>query len=120
MSGQGGTGAALNADRYRAATRDTIGTLIELNRSKRPNILVAGLAITAESAQAGYLINELLSTGADYVTYFGNSLEEALSGVIRLIRHTSKVTGDRHSESWILVADRDERQIGRASCRERV
>ncbi|TEA08484.1 aminotransferase class III-fold pyridoxal phosphate-dependent enzyme [Mycobacteroides salmoniphilum] len=109
MSGQGGAGAALNADRYRAATRDTISTLIELNRSKRPNILVAGLAITAESAQVGYLINELLSTGSDYVTYFGNSLEEALSGAIRLIRHTSKVKDDRHSESWILVADRDER-----------
>ncbi|MBV0915868.1 aminotransferase class III-fold pyridoxal phosphate-dependent enzyme [Mycobacteroides chelonae] len=109
MSGQGGAETTLNADRYRAATQDTIGTLIELNRSKRPNILVAGLAITAESAQAGYLISELLSTGTDYVTYFGNSLEEALSGAIRLIRHTSKVTGDRHSESWILVADRDER-----------
>ncbi|QCH25501.1 aminotransferase class III-fold pyridoxal phosphate-dependent enzyme [Mycobacteroides salmoniphilum] len=109
MSGQGGAGAALNADRYRAATRDTISTLIELNRSKRPNILVAGLAITAESAQVGYLINELLSTGGDYVTYFGNSLEEALSGAIRLIRHTSKVKDDRDSESWILVADRDER-----------
>lgn len=100
-------------DRYRPATRNTIDTLIELNRSKRPNILIAGLAITVESAQTGYLVNELLSAGnapgTDHVTYYANSLEEALSGAIRLVRHTSKVHRERDPESWILVLDRGDR-----------
>ncbi|MGH3725618.1 MAG: aminotransferase class III-fold pyridoxal phosphate-dependent enzyme [Mycobacterium sp.] len=104
-----GPSAALNSGRYRAATQETIDTLIDLNSSKRPNILVAGLAITAESAQTGYLINDLLPAAAEYVTYYANSLEEALSGAIRLIRHTSKVENGRDPESWILVLDRDER-----------
>ncbi|MUM19851.1 aminotransferase class III-fold pyridoxal phosphate-dependent enzyme [Mycobacterium sp. CBMA271] len=109
MTGQVEPSADLDSGRYRAATQDTIDTLIDLNISKRPNILVAGLAITAESAQTGFLINDLLPAAAEYVTYYANSLEEALSGAIRLIRHTSKVDIGRDPESWILVVDRDER-----------
>ncbi|MGC7322454.1 aminotransferase, partial [Mycobacteroides abscessus subsp. massiliense] len=68
-----------------------------------------GLAITAESAQTGYLISDVLPADAGYVTYYANSLEEALSGAIRLVRHTSKVEAGYDPESWILVVDRDER-----------
>ncbi|ESV65212.1 hypothetical protein L833_2604 [Mycobacteroides abscessus MAB_091912_2446] len=92
----------MDSHRYRAATRDTIDTLIDLNTSKRPNILIAGLAITAESAQTGYLISDVLPADAGYVTYYANSLEEALSGAIRLVRHTSKVEAghDPKAGSW--------------------
>ncbi|KNB64139.1 aminotransferase, partial [Mycobacteroides abscessus] len=109
MTAHVGPSGDLDSRRYRAATRDTIDTLIDLNTSKRPNILVAGLAITAESAQTGYLISDVLPADAGYVTYYANSLEEALSGAIRLVRHTSKVEAGYDPESWILVVDRDER-----------
>lgn len=109
MTAHVGPSGDLDSRRYRAATHDTIDTLIDLNTSKRPNILVAGLAITAESAQTGYLISDVLPADAGYVTYYANSLEEALSGAIRLVRHTSKVEAGYDPESWILVVDRDER-----------
>lgn len=96
-------------DRYRGATEATIGTLVGLNRSKRPNILVSGLAITVESAQVGYLVNELLPGNGDHVTYYANSLEEALSGAIRLVRHTSKLEGSPDPQAWILVFDPSDR-----------
>lgn len=51
----------------------------------------------------------MLPADAGYVTYYANSLEEALSGAIRLVRHTSKVEAGHDPESWILVVDRDER-----------
>lgn len=93
------------SDRYRAATAATIEALIELNRSKRPNILVSGLAITVESAQVGYLMSEICPGEVDYVTYYSNSLEEAFSGALRLARHTSKLGTTEDAHSWVLVYD---------------
>lgn len=92
-------------ERYCPTTASTIDILIDLNRNKRPNILVSGLAITAESAQVGYLLDQILPGRGDHVTYYANSLEEALSGAIRLIRHTSKIDADGDPHSWILVVD---------------
>ncbi|OMB97151.1 aminotransferase [Mycobacterium sp. NS-7484] len=100
---------ALTDQRYTPATESTITTIRDLNRRKRPNILFAGLAITIECAQVGYLLDSMHSPGADRVTYFGNSLEEAISGAIRLVRQTSKVDDFRASDSWILVVNNDDR-----------
>lgn len=41
MTAHVGPSGDVDSHRYRAATRDTIDTLIDLNTSKRPNILIA-------------------------------------------------------------------------------
>lgn len=99
----------MDYQRYTTAGEATIATIRDLNRRKRPNILFAGLAITIECAQVGYLLDALHGPQADRVTYFGNSLEEAVSGAIRLVRQASKVDDFRSPDSWILVVDHDGR-----------
>jgi acetylornithine/succinyldiaminopimelate/putrescine aminotransferase len=99
----------MNYQRYRPATAETIETIAALNRAHRPNMSFSGLTVTEECAQVGYLLDEMHPDSADHVTYFGNSFEEAISGVVRLVRHSSKVGKCGNPESWILILDAEDR-----------
>lgn len=91
--------------RYLPATTETIQTIAALNRGHRPNMSFSGLTVTEECAQVGYLLDTMHADTRDHVTYFVNSFEEAISGVVRLVRHSSKVRKHANPQSWILVID---------------
>jgi acetylornithine/succinyldiaminopimelate/putrescine aminotransferase len=93
--------------RYVPAMASTIATIAALNRVGRPNMTFSGLTVTEECGQVGYLLDGMHPGSDDHVTYFVNSFEEAMSGVVRLVRHSSKVGKCGVPESWILVVDHD-------------
>lgn len=90
-------------DRFEPATSATLRILAELNRDLRPNLLFAGLAITAESAQFGYLLSALHGESTKFLSLLTNSCEEAISAVIRLGRHSANAA--RRDAAAILVLD---------------
>jgi acetylornithine/succinyldiaminopimelate/putrescine aminotransferase len=92
---------------YRAVTGDTIRTISLLNSLGAPNMLFAGASVGTESAQLGYLLSALVAerTGGErFYSFFANSTEEAIAGVIKLARHRAvrqgKLTG-----GWVLAVD---------------
>ena len=91
--------------RYRAATNETRRIIGELNTAGRPNFSFAGLLITEEAAQAGYLMSRLHSTSTDSITYFSNSLEESISGAVKLARHTRAEAGAPPQSRAVLIVD---------------
>lgn len=99
----------MNYQRYLPATAETIAAIAALNRANRPNMSFSGLTVTEEGAQVGYLVDAMHPDSADHVTYFGNSFEEAISGVVRSVRHSSKVGKRGNAESWILILDAEDR-----------
>lgn len=98
--------------RYLPATTETLETLATLNRAGRPNMTFSGLTVTEECGQVGYLLDGMHPDPGDHVTYFVNSLEEAVSGAVRLVRHSSKVGRCGTPDSWILLVDHDDRLAG--------
>jgi acetylornithine/succinyldiaminopimelate/putrescine aminotransferase len=99
----------MDHQRYLPATAETIDTIAALNRAHRPNMSFSGLTVTEECAQVGYLLDGMHPDSGDHVTYFVNSFEEAISGVARLVRHSSKVGKCTNPQSWILIIDTDGR-----------
>jgi acetylornithine/succinyldiaminopimelate/putrescine aminotransferase len=91
--------------RYRATTKQTLRTIQDLNNAGRPNILFAGLAITAEAAQSAYLISRLHSLSADHITHFSNSIEEAISGAVKLARHSRATARTPDQGRSVLIVD---------------
>jgi acetylornithine/succinyldiaminopimelate/putrescine aminotransferase len=98
--------------RYLPATAATIETIASLNRTHRPNMTFSGLTVTEECGQVGYLLDSMHPDRRDHVTYFVNSFEEAISGAVRLVRHTSKVKKGADAQSWILIVDHEGRIAG--------
>jgi len=79
---------------FRAATKETIGLLEQLNQQKKPIFVVPTKFISTEAAQVGYLLNSLYEanrginqTSGSYKSFFGNSQYEALQGAIKIVRH---------------------------------
>jgi acetylornithine/succinyldiaminopimelate/putrescine aminotransferase len=95
----------MGVGRYRAATNETRRIIEELNTAGRPNFSFAGLLITEEAAQAGYLMSRLHSASTDYITYFSNSLEESISGVVKLARHTQAQAAVPPQSRSVLIVD---------------
>jgi len=88
--------------RYRPATRATLSTLADLNRQGRPNLLFAGLAITPEAAQLGYLLSRLHDPLTNHYLLLKNSPEEAISGAVRIARQSGNLTTG-HGNSVLIV-----------------
>jgi len=106
-------GAVLAVPRHlesvlRPATRETLDFIEKFIGDGRPNMLLAGTYVNAESAKLAYLLSRLVGNGTTrqqrYVTFFGNSTVEALSGAIKLARHTS-VRARRSDGGRVIVVD---------------
>jgi acetylornithine/succinyldiaminopimelate/putrescine aminotransferase len=73
-------------------------------------MLFAGVSISKEAAQLAFILDHLHNSGANksrYYTCFGNSLEEALSGAIKLARHTQR--SQHRGDGAVLFVDPDNR-----------
>lgn len=88
--------------RYSTPTAATLSTLANLNRQGRPNLLFAGLAITPEAAQLGYLLSRLHDPGANHFLLLKNSPEEAISAAVRVARHSGNALA-RKGNSVLIV-----------------
>jgi acetylornithine/succinyldiaminopimelate/putrescine aminotransferase len=87
---------------------DTIDEITRLNGEQRPNMMIAGTYVNRESAKLAHLLSHLVSVGTDarHLTFFANSSLEAVSGAVKLARHTS-VRTRRADDGGILFVDRD-------------
>jgi acetylornithine/succinyldiaminopimelate/putrescine aminotransferase len=76
---------------YEPLTKHTIALLSDRSRDQRANMLFASLYINPESAKLAYLLHQLVSSGPDerWFSFFANSTWEAVSGAIKLARHTA-------------------------------
>lgn len=76
---------------YQPLTKQTIELLSDRSRDQRANMLFASLYINAESAKLAYLLHRLVSRGPDerWFSFFANSTWEAVSGAIKLARHSA-------------------------------
>jgi acetylornithine/succinyldiaminopimelate/putrescine aminotransferase len=97
---------------FRPATAETINLIRRFNAEKRTIFLTSSNYIHAGTAKLGYLLSYWLARGAGntgyYHTLFLNSGLEALSGAIKLARHTS-VRRRKEDRGRILVLDERER-----------
>lgn len=93
---------------FRPATQATLNLIEEYVKGGRPNMLLAGTYVNAESAKLAYLLSRLVgsATGRQnrHLTFFGNSTLEALSGAVKLARHTS-VRARRDDGGMVLIVD---------------
>lgn len=90
--------------RYSTPTAATLSTLADLNRQGRPNLLFAGLAITPEAAQLGYLLSLLHEPSPNHFLLLKNSPEEAISGAVRLARHSGNIKNGQGNSVLIVGA----------------
>lgn len=71
-------------------------------------MLLAGTYVNAESAKLAYLLSRLVGNGTGrqhrHLTFFGNSTVEALSGAVKLARHTS-VRRRRDDGGRVIIID---------------
>lgn len=88
--------------RYSTPTAATLNTLADLNRGGRPNLLFAGLAITPEAAQLGYLLSRLHDPRTNHFLLLKNSPEEAISAAVRIARHSGNINA-KHGNSVLIV-----------------
>ncbi len=94
-----------------AASENTIELIKDFHRNKKNIFLVPRINISSEAAFAGYLINYYVNINRklqhrkNYRTFFCNSTHEALSGVIKVARHSKK---NRGSNKKIIILDIDE------------
>ncbi|MEV1082859.1 aminotransferase class III-fold pyridoxal phosphate-dependent enzyme [Streptomyces sp. NPDC050211] len=93
---------------FRPATAETLAHLTRHNRDERCTFLIASNYINAPAAQVGYLLSELAGRGSGrtdtHVSYLVNSGLEALSGAIKLARHTA-VRAGKDTGGWVLLLD---------------
>jgi acetylornithine/succinyldiaminopimelate/putrescine aminotransferase len=93
---------------FRPATAETVDFIEKFVNAGRPNMLLAGTYANAESAKLAYLLSRLVGKGTNrqhrHVTFFGNSTVEALSGAIKLARHTS-VRAQRKDDGRVIIVD---------------
>lgn len=88
--------------RYSTPTAATLNTLADLNRDGRPNLLFAGLAITPEAAQLGYLLSRLHDPSTNHFLLLKNSPEEAISAAVRIARHSGNINA-KNGNSVLIV-----------------
>ena len=88
---------------FQAAEQQTLKTLTEFLYAKRMSMMFAGASINTESAQVAHLLSGLLGKDRHY-SFFGNSSFEALSGAIKLARHTA-LRRRRDTGGRILLVD---------------
>jgi acetylornithine/succinyldiaminopimelate/putrescine aminotransferase len=96
---------------FRAATKETIGLLEQLNQQKKPIFVVPTKFISTEAAQVGYLLNSLYDANREinqnpgsYKSFFCNSQYEALQGAIKIARHR-QWNRYKHHGGRILIYD---------------
>lgn len=90
---------------FRPAGPEALARITRLNVERRVNMMFAGTFVNAESAQLAFALSRLVGrpdARNRHLTFFGNSTFEALSGALKLARHTS-VRRRRADEGWALV-----------------
>ncbi|MFH5232313.1 aminotransferase class III-fold pyridoxal phosphate-dependent enzyme [Antrihabitans spumae] len=93
--------------RFSAPTASTIEHIARFAERGNPNLLFAGVSVSDESAQLGYLLSRMhYPIRTKYYTCFANSFEEAISGAVKLARHTARAKG---SVGTAILVDRDGR-----------
>jgi acetylornithine/succinyldiaminopimelate/putrescine aminotransferase/cyclopropane fatty-acyl-phospholipid synthase-like methyltransferase len=97
---------------FTGAQQPTLELLADYNRRGVPSLLLASVYVNAEAAKLGYLLSQLTSGHSAQqrnYTFFGNSTFEAVSGAIKLARHTA-AKRKRAPGRYVLVVDERRRQ----------
>ncbi|ULR51526.1 aminotransferase class III-fold pyridoxal phosphate-dependent enzyme [Streptomyces deccanensis] len=91
---------------FRPVTRRTLELMTEHNREQRCTFLMASNYVNSAAAGLGYLLDALVpaGSGGPRVSYLLSSGLEALSGAIKLARH-SAVRAGRDAGGWVLLID---------------
>ncbi|MFC7303686.1 aminotransferase class III-fold pyridoxal phosphate-dependent enzyme [Streptomyces monticola] len=91
---------------FRPVSPDTLALLTAYNQDQRCTFLMASNYVNAAAAGLGHLLSGLVPVGPEEprVSYLLSSGLEALSGAIKLARH-SAVRAGRDEGGWVLLID---------------